>query len=343
MARKRKIGLNDLGSLAVTPVNRIERHITSLREFQKQYDAEEKAQAEAAQNAAMAELMAPVKAGEVEMHKATAEASVKLRRFWSLPLADIAEYGLEFAPVDLFGEFPLQEGARVKQTEIAAYEKCKSNLAAVGVNISPEGWNRVGGYLEALHYHRNISLSAVKSWELAISRLHQLGCQPGEISGYEKMLARENPSPEPKCLKPESSATPTWDSVSTLSTERRDERKQVLEAVGEDFTGEIAAFFGLWQEQLSRDYNYAIPEALIKRALRYVTDNNLNPLRHETWNSVRRVFVKNGWFPAGMITEREKLSAFCDTADLNSRAVRSYIARKNMEIHESERPYAPHR
>lgn len=333
MARKRKLNLNDWNQIPTTQVEN-----KSGWETRAQFYAREAKERQDEQNAAEEELMAPVKAAEVEMHKATAEASVRLKRFWSLPLADIAEYGIEFAPADLFGDFPLQERARVKQTEIAAYEKCKSNLAAVGVNISPEGWNRVGGYLEALHYHRNISLSAVKSWELAVSRLHQLGCQPGEFSGYEEMLARDTPKPESK-----PAATPTWDAVQGLSTENRDQRKKVLEAVGEDFTGEIAAFFGLWQEQLARDYNYVIPEALIKRALRYVTDNNLSPLQHETWNIVRRVFVKNGWFPAGMLTEREKLSAFCDTADLNDREIRRQIQRRNMEIMESEPAFQPHK
>jgi len=150
---------------------------------------------------------------------------------------------------------------------------------------------------------------------------------------------------KPSTVEP--SATPTWNGVQGLSTEDREQRKQVLQAVSEDFTSEVAAFFGLWRQQLARDYGYVMPDPVIKRALQYVTDQNMNPLRHETWNIVRRVFTKNGWMltPDGslMLTEREKLSELADRSDLNDREVRRQINLKNREILESEPAFAPHK
>jgi hypothetical protein len=141
--------------------------------------------------------------------------------------------------------------------------------------------------------------------------------------------------------------TPTWSVVQDLNPENREQKKQIVRALGEDFTSEVAAFFGLWRDQLRRDYSYEMPEAIIKRALQYVTDNNLQPLRHETWNIVRRVFTRNGWMLKAdgsmILTEREKLSDLCDRSDLNDREVRRQINLKNRELLDSEPAYAPHK
>jgi hypothetical protein len=152
--------------------------------------------------------------------------------------------------------------------------------------------------------------------------------------------------PRPKSeqpVMPEPSATPTWDAVSTLSTERREERKKVLVAVGEDFTSEVAAFFGLWLDQLSRDYGYTMPAAVTKKALAFITERNLNPLRHETYNLARRTFTKCGWMPAGMLTERERLDDLIESSDVHDRGTRRAIALKHREILDSEPALVPHK
>jgi hypothetical protein len=336
MSRKKKIGLYDIGRLPVTEVGNKSGFQTRAEFYkeQEQIAAREKAAAEE-------RLMAPVRALQQQITEAAAESSKRVQKFWQLPLASIAEYGLEFAPADMFGDFPLQEGTRDKQAQIAAHEKCKSDLESRGCIISPEGWNRVGGYLEALQYHRNVSLSAVESWTLAIERLSHLSCfADGEISGYDNAVAARKAKQQPTV---EPSATPTWDAVSTLSTERRDDRKKIFTAVGEDFTSEIAAFFGLWLDQLQRDYGYSMPSDVVKKALAFVTERNLNPLRHETWNIVRRTFTKCGWMPAGMLTERERLDDLIESSDVHDRETRRAIALKHREIMDSEPALAPHK
>lgn len=332
MARKRKLTLQDLNSLPVSPVTEYKSD-----ETRAQFYAREAAEQNARKAAEQEKLMAPVRESETRLRQAAAEATKKVQKFWSLSMQDVSDYGIDFSPLDPIGDYT--EGPRDKKAEIAAYTDAEHYLTGEGVTLSPEGWNRVGGYLEALHHHRNVSLASADSWLKAVDRLSSLGCfAGGELTGYENLTSRK---PKQATVTPE--PTPTWSAVQGLSTERRDDRKKVLEAVAEDFTGEIAAFFGLWQEQLARDYNYYIPDALIKRVLRYVTDQNLNPLRHETWNIVRRVFVKNGWFPAGMLTEREKLSELCETQDISNRDVRRAINLKNRELLESEPAYAPHK
>jgi|HubBroStandDraft_1064217.scaffolds.fasta_scaffold38230_2 hypothetical protein len=340
MSRKKKIGLYDIGRLPVTEVGN-----KSGFQTRKEFYNEQEQIAAREQAAAEERLMAPVRAAEHDMQTAAREHSGRIARFWQNPLPLVAECGIELAPNELAGDYPLQEGPRDKKAEIAAYEKCKSDLASRGCIISQEGWNRVGGYLEALQYHRNVSLSAVESWTLAIERLFHLSCfADGEISGYDNAVAARKAKKQPRV---ETSATPTWSAVQDLNPENREQKRLIERALGEDFTSEVAAFFGLWLDQLYRDYQYYMPEPIIKRALAYVTSANLNPLRHETWNIVRRNFTKNGWMRKAdgslMMTEREKLSDFCDTADLNDREVRRQINLKNRELLESEPAFAPHK
>jgi hypothetical protein len=336
MARKRKLTLQDLNSLPVSPVTEYKSD-----ETRAQFYAREAAEQNVRKAAEQEKLMAPVRESETRLRQAAAEATKKVQKFWSLSMQDVSDYGIDFSPLDPIGDYT--EGPRDKKAEIAAYTDAEHYLTGEGVTLSPEGWNRVGGYLEALHHHRNVSLASADSWLKAVDRLSLLGCfAGGELTGYENLTSRK---PKQATVTPE--PTPTWSAVEGLSTEDRGQRKKVLEAVGEDYTSEVAAFVMLWRDQVARDYNYYIPDDILKRALRWCEDTNQNPLRHETWNICRRVFTKNGWMlkPDGsmLLTEREKLSDLCDTQDISNRDVRRQINLKNRELLESEPAFAPHK
>jgi hypothetical protein len=334
--RNRVTTLQDIARLPVTEVGN-KSGFQTRREFYK----EQEQIAACEQKAAEEKLMAPVRAVEKQFREESSKQSAKVKSFFSKSLSVIDD-NIENAPVD-FMDYP--EGPRDPQAESAAGKEFEQIIESSGCTLTDAGWIRLGHYLGSLRLQRGVSFASASSWAAALDRLFSLGCfAAGEITGYESSVARRE---TPKTVTPEPSATPTWDAVSTLSTERREERKKVLDAVGEDFTSEVAAFVGLWLDQLARDYNYYMPDAITKRALQYVTDQNLNPLRHETWNIVRRVFTKNGWMlkPDGtmMLTEREKLSDLCDTSDLSDRETRRRINLKNRELLDSEPAYAPHK
>jgi hypothetical protein len=333
--RNRITTLQDIARLPVTEVGN-KSGFQTRREFYK----EQEQIAASEQKAAEEKLMAPVRAVEKQFREESSKQSAKVKSFFSKSLAVIDD-NTENAPVD-FIDYP--EGLRDPQAESAAGKEFEQNLESSGCTLTDAGWIRLGHYLGSLRRQRGVSFASATSWATALDRLFSLGCfAAGEITGYESVVARrETPKP---AVKP--TPTPTWDDTQNLSTERRGERQRVLDAVGEDFTSEVAAFVILWRDQLARDYNYVMPDDILKRALDWCKDTNQNPLRHETWNICRRLFTRNGWMlkPDGtmMLTEREKLSDLCDTSDLSDRETRRRINLKNRELLDSEPAYAPHK
>jgi hypothetical protein len=337
MKKRNRTTVQDLNRLPVTEVGN-KSGFQTRKEFykeQEQITAREQAAAEE-------KLMAPVRVAEKQFKQAASEHSAKIRSFFSRPASFIVE-NCENAPVDAYGDYPLLDGARDLQADNSVRQEFKQNLASSGCTLSESGQTRLDVYLDVLNYYRNISLASVTSWAIGLERLFSLGCfAAGELAGYESVAARrETPKP---AAKP---SVPTWKTVRELNPENREQKKLIERALGEDFTTEVATFFGLWQDQLRRDYNYVMPDDVIKRALAYVTSANLNPLRHETWNIVRRLFTKNGWMRTAdgslMLTEREKLSELCESSNISDRETRRRINLKNRELLDSEPAYAPHK
>lgn len=336
MARKRKLSLNDLGSISVTPVNRIEGHITNLRDFQKQYDADEKAKAEAPARKIVAESQAKVSA-------VLAEHSARVAKFWRLPIASIEDYlKYDDEVVDDRLDLPTTETPLTNEEFTTALKTFVESLPSRGVELlTQESRRRFALYACSQRDSRHAAIDD-NTLTAMLERCLALKIFGSEVTGE---LARANQAREKQA--PVQPKAPTFDDISGLNPNDRDQRRQIVNVLGDNFTTEVADFFNRWLAQLRKDYNYVMPEVVIKRALQYVTDANKNPLSYKTWDDIRVLFTRNGWMltPDGqqMLTPRESLAAYCDTHDLNDREVRSYIARRNMEIHESERPYAPHR
>jgi hypothetical protein len=328
MPRKRKLSLNDIGSLPVTPVNR-STHITNLRDFQKQYDPDEKAKAEAPTRKIVAETQAKVSA-------VLAEHSARVAKFWRLPIASIEDY-IRYSDevVDDRIDLPTTETPISNEKFSEVLKTFVESLPSRGVELlTQESRRRFALYACSQRDSRQAVIDDATLTAM-LERCLTLKIFGSEVTGELARAEIKQEQVQPKAA--------TWSAVEDLNPENREQKKLIERALGEDFTSEIAAFFDLWREQLQRDYGYTIPDNLIKRALQYVTDANMNPLRHETWNIVRRVFVKNGWFPAGMLTGREKLSELCETQDISNRDVRRAINLKNRELLESEPAYAPHK
>jgi hypothetical protein len=213
------------------------------------------------------------------------------------------------------------------------------SISTKGVTLTQAGSRRLALY--AYMQHQEHSVINDETLAICLTRLINLKVFGNELSG-------ELAKPIQQATEPESSTTQTFDNaVQGLNPESREGRKQILAVVGDHFTTEVAAFVGLWLDNIAKNYQCYPTPAVIKRALKYVVDMNLNPLAYKTWDLVRVNFTKNGWLlkPDGsqMLTEREKLAAYCDTADLNSRDVRRQINLRNLEIQESEPAYAPHK
>jgi hypothetical protein len=312
---------------------------TSGWKSRKDHYAEMAAEEQAAAAREQERLMAPVRAVEKQFREESSKQSAKVKSFFSKSLSVIND-NIENAPVD-FIDYP--EGPRDPQAESAAGKEFEQTIESSGCTLTDAGWIRLGHYIGSLRGQRGVSFASATSWVTALDRLFSLGCfAAGELAGYESIVARrETPKP---AVKP---SVPTWDDTQDLSTENRDQRKKVLEAVGEDFTSEVSAFVELWRSQLARDYNYRMPDDILKRALKWCEDTNKNPLAYETWNICRRLFTKNGWMlkPDGsmLLTEREKLSDLCDTSDLSDRETRRQINLKNRELLDREPAFAPHK
>ena len=290
----------------------------------------------AAQKAAKEKLLAPVREVEAQVRIAAREHSAKVAKFWRLPIASIEDY-LRYDDEVVDDRLVLP----TTTTPISNEEFCEvvkrfvESLPARGVEFStPDSRRRFALFACSQRDSRQAVIDDATLTAM-LERCLALKIFGSEVTGELARAEIKQEQVQPKAA--------TWSAVQDLNPENREQKKLIDRALGEDFTSEVAAFFGLWQEQLQRDYGYTIPDNLIKRALQYVTDANMNPLRHETWNIVRRVFVKNGWFPAGMLTEREKLSELCETQDISNRDVRRAINLKNRELLESEPAYAPHK
>jgi hypothetical protein len=324
---RRFAALQQLHTVPVTPVTR---HDTDYASFIAREEREQRERAEAPLKKIVAETQS-------EVTRTLSEHSARVAKFWRLPIASIEDYCRhDDEVVDNRLDLPTTKTPLTNEEFTITLKTFVENLPVRGVELlTQDAKRRFALYACSQRDSRGAVLDDTTLTAM-LERCMSLDIFGDAVTGQ---LAKATP----KQTEGLESSTPTWDTVEGLSTEDRDQRKQVLQAVNEDFTSEVAAFFGLWQEQLRRDYSYVMPEAVIKRALQYVTDQNMNPLRHETWNIVRRVFTKNGWFPAGMLTEREKLTELADRSDLNDREVRRQINLKNREILESEPAFAPHK
>jgi hypothetical protein len=323
--KKRNIkSVYDIGSLPVTEVNRIEGHITNLRDFQKQYDAEENAKTEA-------KLMAPVRAAEIEVKQAAGEHANKIQHFYSRPLSLLKDIGIELAPNDLSGDYPLAEGTRDSKAEVATYEAFKSDLASRGCALSDTGWARLGSYLAVLVYNRNISLASVDSWAIGLERLSSLGCfADGEITGYAAAVAAQE-ARKPKPVKPE----PTFDELlDSVSGESREGRKALINAaVDAALTGEIRQTWSAFEESLYRNFNgFVLTRKQSETIYKAMISQGMNLLRPTDYDKVRVALVRSGDLPKHLLYPQEIICIDMESADMNDLATRQEFNRRARQL-----------
>jgi hypothetical protein len=332
MARKKKLSLNDWSRIPVQPAKSAEGYETR-EQFYAREEREARERAEAPIRRIVTETQAKLSA-------ALAEHSAKIAKFWrNISVESLEDYIRHGdALIDDLGLPTTETPFSMSAFEARVIEFVES-LPALGVTFNSDAARRkfvLYAFTQADQGTAIDTSSLTAMLERCMTVNHTGIFKDGEVTG-ELVKAVAQPA------EPEKSSVSTWDAVSTLSTERREERKKVLAAVGEDFTSEVAAFFGLWLDQLQRDYAYAMPSDVVKKALAFVTERNLNPLRHETYNIVRRTFTKCGWMPAGMLTERERLDDLIESSDVHDRDTRRAIALKHREILDAEPPLVPHK
>lgn len=302
MTRRRKVV--DIYNTPLTPAKTTP-GLESTKEFYARTQREEQEWWAAEQTRIEAERMAPVRAIERELKQAAKEQSEKIAAFYSKPLAVIAGAGVDVAPSDpVYGDYPLQDGPKDAAADAAAYREFKSDLANRGCTLTDAGWQRLGGYLSALHYNRNISLASASSWAIGLKRMASLSVfYSGELNNYQRQPATKRPAVQP--VRPES-----FDELlHRTSTESRADRHELLEALKKEKDRVEIPIFREWAAHLSRDYGFTLSQedaTYILEAL--FPKNNWSFAKGESYNMARRAMVAQHKWPSTMLTEVERLT-----------------------------------
>jgi hypothetical protein len=330
MAKKRKQSWGAFPVMASVPTGKVKiknpdyLEPAALKAKLRREEADENARSEAA---AAEKFMVPVRAGEEELNHALREQAARVKKFFSLPIQAMADIGgVEFAPNDLIGDYPIQEGPKDGKADAAAYRRCKENLASAGCTLSTDGWNRLGTYLAVLHYHRNINVASVDSWAIGLERLFTLGVfQDGEITGYVPATHEpvDTPAPEPD---PQA----TLDKLlETTSAESYEGRKKLVDAVSALASSEFAPLADEWIRHLGSTHGIYPTESDMTKIVNFFQRNNLYWGDRRSFDKARRymILVEKSW-PISALSESERLGLEIENSDINNYDTRRELTHK---------------
>jgi len=294
--------VQDLGRIQVTPSKQTEGYETR-KEYFDRIAREEREQKAAEQKRIDDALMVPVRATEQELREAAREQSRKLALFWGRPLSTIASFPIDLCPVDIVGSYPTQTGPKDAKADAAAFRAFKDKLSSRGVTLSDEGWSRLGSYLSALNYHRQVSLADAKSWELAFARLYNdLGIfqATGEVQGE---LREEQPQP---AARQEHNDAPTMKTLLAVDAGTQEGQRAARQIADDLYATEARPLVLQWERLLKSVFGYTVTPEDRKLIVNWFTTNNKSWLRHESFNECRRFFVATSRWPDSMLTPEEK-------------------------------------
>lgn len=321
--KKKKISLFDLGSVPVTPVEN-KSGWESRADF---YAREERERKEAAERP----IREATEAHQTALRTLWGQSAPLVKKFWRRPLAELRLVHTGEGSEDLGLQVPtFRDGSQYTFDELVYLFDTWSEtvLPTLGYSLQWSGLARLGLYVNSQAVAGR-DMSNNEAITAAFFRL--LSCdafETGELSG-------DGVKSQPKEVAAPAKA-PTFDDVAHLSTEHREQRKQLLAVVGNDFTNEGVAVFNLWLDQLYRDYQFMMPEAIVRKCINFINERNLSPISPMTYDKIRRVFTKNGLMRRQdgslMLTREEQLAETLELSDLSSREVRQHINFEHRQI-----------
>jgi hypothetical protein len=307
---RRVTRIQDVNALPVTPAPVRNSTVAgvpareTLASFTREYNrAEQERQAaeqrriEAAQREREDELARPLR-------EAVKESSRKLTMFWNKPLSVIRDFGVDLSPIDMIGDYIIMSEANVwdSQLDVRAHKQFKADLESRGCTLSSDGWDRLGGFLEALRFHRQISLAVVANWQQALDRLVSLGVfQPGEISGYQV----PQPATEP-AVRHERNDAPTMADLLAIDAGTQ-EGQRAARQIGDDlYVQEMLPLYREWIDLIRTAFGHVVTRKDADLINAWFAQNNKSWLRHESYNECRRYLVSIHHWPDSMLTPEEK-------------------------------------
>jgi hypothetical protein len=319
MARRRKkhLTVQDIGSLKTTPVQRIDGHITTLREWTRL----ENQKAEAVKQAEAEKRQEPVRKSELLLAQAAAEQTARLKKVWSQSCEKLQEFPIEVIPVDHFGDFPVSETGDDAVAVGAAIRAFRAQYPG----LTDDDVSKLRAYLEVLRLNRNVTMSSLKSWDLGLERLVNIGAMT--VAGYEPPVA---PTREPE----RAPFKQTIDELlASTSAETREGRAILVAAVTEDVISEFNQCWQAFTESLYRNFNgFVLSETQRQHFYNTMVRRNLSFNRPKDYDAVRRALVAAGELPSHLVYEFEKIDAEMESADLSNMEVRREFARRSRQL-----------
>ena len=194
-----------------------------------------------------------------------------------------------------------------------------SRVALADTKLTESGQNKI---VTVVRLNLELDTTKPATWRAIydyLIELNVLGVEDGVVPVAQPQ-AVEQPQPE---------------SIDGLSTESREGRAECLRIVGGHWGAEVRNFYALWAESMRVNWGVDVmTEEMARRVGDYFVKFNLNPLRHQSYDNFRLAANRNGWLPGDRDyrTEREKLDALMETANLNDRDVRRDIALRSQEL-----------
>jgi hypothetical protein len=322
--KKRKLTIFDIGRLPTVTSESTPRY--GLKQFTEQYDREQQEIA-----------LRPLREAEAKLNQAAREANSRLKKFFSLPVAEIQEFPLQTSPIDTLGDYPTRSTSgdfeEVKAQANSVLWEFQKYLTERGCELNGDGWTRYIRYCLTSVLYDNVEAS-IPTFQKMLDRLMSLGCfAAGEITGY---VAPAKPQPVEQ---------PSQDiNVGKLAESLPSDSPQWRKLVSQGFEGETLRWFYAWTESLKKNFDYDFPvEALAVKAGEYLTRWNLSPFRYDSYDKLRLAWVKQGIFPSHLITKSEALAQLIEDADLNNLDVRRDIGMRHREIIAAGPPLPAHK
>lgn len=297
------------GMLSTTNAKHVQvESVQTPRNGLKAFQREEEARIAAEQAAEQRRIEATERAKEDEINRplreAAREQSERLAKFWSRPLPVISSFGLDLCPVDPIGDYVMGESANVwdSQLDVRAHKQFKADLESRGCTLSSDGWNRLGGFLEALRFHRQVSLASVANWRQALERLVSLGVfQPGEISGYQP----PQPVTEPAARHEHNDAL-TMKDLLAVDAGTQEGQRAARQIADDLYATEAAGLYQQWIDHIREHFGYSVTRKDATLIAEWFASNNKSWLQFDNFNQVKRYLVSIHHWPESMLTREEK-------------------------------------
>lgn len=294
------------GMLSTTNAKRvqvIDQPRETLASFTRQENERIAAEQEAQRKRIEAEQRAKLEEIERPLREAVTESSRNLTMFWNKSLSVIRDFGVDLSPIDMIGDYVIDESnVYDSQLDVRAHKEFQNDLASRGCTLSSDGWDRLGGFLEALRFHRQASLTVVANWETALERMMSLDVfQPGEISGYRPQVTEPQPA-----VRHEPAPALTMNDLMNVDAGTQEGRQEAKRIADDLYSTEAAGLYRQWIDHIREKFGYSVTRKDADRIAEWFTTNNKSWLFFDNFNQVKRYLVSIHHWPESMLTREEK-------------------------------------